>query len=106
MTLLQNKLDEELKKKNTKPFELDELHSSRIKKTQADVDTFLAPRRQEGQKQSSRTKQGSAYVDDPFTVAHLKKRIHHHMAHPTAPKKNDSNSFPMVIGAAIEALLA
>ena len=104
MTLLQNKLDEELKKKNTKPFELDELHSSRIKKTQADVDTFLAPWRQE--QQSSRTKQESAYVDDPFTVAHLKKRIHHHMAHPTAPKKNDSNSFPMVIGAAIEALLA
>lgn len=107
-TLLLNEADEELKKKYSKPFCGEELHSLAIKKTQADVHRFLEPRRQRlGQQQSSQTKQqqDQAYIDDPFTVAHLKGRIQHYMANPTPPMANDSNSVPMVIGAAIEALL-
>ena len=109
-TLLLNEADEELKKKNTKPFSGEELHSSTIKKTQADVNHFLEPRRQglgQGQQswQSKEQQEDKAYIEDPFTVAHLKGRIQHFMANPTPPMSNDSNSVPMVIGAAIEALL-
>jgi hypothetical protein len=46
-TLLLNEADEKLKKKNTKPFSGEELHLSAInKKTQADANHFLEPRRQ------------------------------------------------------------
>ena len=100
---------------NNKKFEGAELHTFTIKKSQADINKFVLEPRRAQQKISDSDLVGSdveSVADkeesgiNPFSIDQLKERINHYMKNPrSGTMLNDSNSVPMVIGAAIETLL-
>lgn len=104
MELLSRQFDEErLKELNAKPKGA-ELHTTSIKKTQADMNKFHAPRK-------ASISQTAADSDDhdlkinPFSIEVLKEKINNYMLNPPPAVKKSKIHVPMVIAAAFEAVL-
>ena len=102
LQMLQESFDAELKNVNQPKFSGPELHTSKNKTTQNDVDRFLRGR-VTSPPSSPPARKECLEVENVYSIDNLKKKINGLMAAPTYQMKN-SKSVPMVVGAAIETL--